>query len=91
MIQQNELIILLVGVGAALFIFLNRRRIVQIPQYRLLLVSYAALFVGWVFTIIEGFIWTDAMNIVEHACYMASSVASAVWCWIALVREDKVR
>lgn len=91
MIQQNELITLLVGVGVALFIYLNRRRIAQIPEYRWLIISYSALFLGWIFTIVESFILADTMNILEHTCYLSSSLAAAVWCWIALVRVEKVR
>ena len=86
MIQQNELITFLVGVGVMLFIVINRRRIVQIPGATWLLLSYSALFAGWVFTLVEGFILPGLMNTVEHACYMVSSLAAAVWCWIVLVK-----
>ena len=91
MIQQNELITFLVGTGVALFIFLNRRRIAQIPGSTWLLISYSALYTGWTLTIIEGFVLADVMNVLEHACYMASSVAAAAWCWIVLVRKGKVQ
>ncbi|MCJ7499416.1 hypothetical protein MUP29_04105 [bacterium] len=87
MIQQNELITFLVGFGVALFVWLNRRRIAQIPGSTWLLFSYSALLAGWTITIIEGFVLPDLMNALEHLCYMASSVAAAGWCWIALVKE----
>ena len=91
MIQQNELITFLVGTGVTLFIVLNRRRMARIPGSSWLLFSYSALYTGWIVTVIEGFVLADAMNALEHACYMASSGAAAVWCWIALVREGNVR
>jgi hypothetical protein len=87
MVQQNELITFLVGFGVALFLWLNRRRIVQIPGSTWLLLSYATLFAGWTFTLVEGFVLPDLMNALEHMCYLASSVAAAGWCWVVLVKN----
>lgn len=89
MIQQNELITFLVGVGAALFILINWRRIRGIPESGWLLAAYALLLSGWTLTLVEGFVFTEAMNALEHACYMISSLAMAVWCWSMFVRQGK--
>lgn len=86
MIQQNELITFLVGAGVALFLFINRRRITRIPGSPWLLFSYSALFTGWALTIVEGFVLGDIINILEHACYMVSSLTAAIWCWNVLVK-----
>jgi hypothetical protein len=91
MIQQNEMITFLVGFGVALFIWLNRRRIVQIPGSTWLFLSYSALFAGWTITLVEGFVLPDLMNALEHICYMASSVAAAGWCWVVLVQRRGTR
>lgn len=91
MIQQNELITFLVAAGVSLFIILNRRRLGQIPGSSWLFFSYSALFTGWVLTILEGFVLGNLMNFLEHACYMASSLAAAAWCWVVLVRGVKAR
>ena len=87
MMQQNELITFLIGAGTAAFIWLNRRRIAQIPGSNWLLLSYSALFAGWTITLVEGFVLPDLMNALEHMCYMASSVAAAGWCWVVLVKR----
>jgi hypothetical protein len=89
MIQQNELITFMVGIGVALFILINRRRIARIPGSSWLLLSYSALLAGWTLTIVEGFVLADVTNVIEHACYMASSMAAAVWCWIVLVKGER--
>ncbi len=91
MIQQNELITFLVAAGVTLFLIINRRRIVQIPGSSWLLLSYSALFMGWFLTLVEGFVLENLMNILEHACYMASSLTAAVWCWAFLVKGVKAR
>ena len=88
MINQNELITFLVGAGVALFVWLNRRRIAQIPGSTWLLISYSTMLTGWTLTIIEGFILPDLMNALEHVCYMASSLAAAGWCWMVLVKKE---
>jgi hypothetical protein len=89
MIQQNELITFLVGTGVALFIIIHSHRIARIPGSTWLFLSYSALFTGWILTLVEGFVLADVMNILEHACYMASSLTAAVWCWIVLVKGER--
>jgi len=88
MIQHNELITFLVGTGVALFIFINRRRIKQLPGSTWLFLSYSVLYVGWTLTIVEGFMMEEIVNLLEHACYMVSSISAALWCWIVLVTEE---
>lgn len=80
MIQQNELITFLVSVGVMLFILFNRRRIMEIPAAPILLFSFTALFAGWMLTLAEGIVLPALMNLLEHACYAASSLGAAVWC-----------
>ncbi|MDF1526128.1 MAG: hypothetical protein RRA15_05195 [bacterium] len=91
MIQQSELITFLIGAGTATFIYLNRRRIANIPGSNWILLAYSALFAGWTITIVEGFVLPDFMNALEHVCYMASSMAAAGWCWIALIKERGIQ
>jgi hypothetical protein len=88
MVQQNELVTFLVGAGVVFFIWLNRHRIAQIPGHTWLLYSYFALFAGWTLTIVEGYVLPDMVNILEHACYMLSSLTAAAWCWFILFRSD---
>jgi len=88
MIQQNELITFLVATGVVLFIWFNRRRVVQIPGSAWLLLSYSALYLGWSLTILEGFVLAEIMNALEHVCYMVSSITAAAWCWIVLVKGE---
>ena len=91
MIEQNELITFLIGSGVVLFLWLNRRRIVRIPGYNWLLYSFMAFFTGWCLTILEGFVLHDLMNVLEHFCYMVSSITAAVWCWFILFAEGRIR
>ena len=90
-IQENELITFLISTGVAVFVFLNRRRMARIPGSTWLLLSYSALFTGWTLTLVEGFVLPDLVNVLEHACYMVSSMAAAVWSWVVFVKERKTQ
>jgi hypothetical protein len=81
MIQGNELIMLLLAIGCAAFIVVNRKKVHRIPEAGTLLSAFGILLAGYGLTILEGLLWKEALNMVEHVCYAASSVLMTVWCW----------
>jgi hypothetical protein len=81
MIQQNEIIMLLLSIGCMIFILVNKQKVSRIPLAKTLIAGFYVLFAGYVFTIFEGLIWEDFLNVLEHICYTASSILVAVWCW----------
>lgn len=81
MIQQNELIIFLLGLGVLTFILANRWRISRFPAWRVLVASFCILLLGWLLTILEDILWRDLLNFAEHISYALSSLLIAFWCW----------
>ncbi|MEE4603789.1 MAG: hypothetical protein V2J65_21080 [Desulfobacteraceae bacterium] len=81
MIQQNEIIMLLLGVGCMIFILVNRQKVKRIPVAKILIAGFYVLLAGYVLTILEGLFWNEFLNVLEHICYSASSILMAVWCW----------
>jgi len=81
MIQENELIIFLLGMGGMLFILVNRSRIEGLPAWNVLMASFFILLGGWLLTIVEGLFWQDFFNFLEHFSYTLSSIFIALWCW----------
>jgi len=81
MIQQNEIIMLLLGIGCMIFILVNKQKVKRIPLAKLLIAGFYVLLAGYVLTILEGLFWKDFLNVLEHICYTASSILMAVWCW----------
>ena len=81
MIQQNEIIMLLLGIGCMIFIWVNKHKVKRIPLSKTLIAGFYMLVAGYVFTIVEGFLLRDFLNVLEHICYTASSILVAVWCW----------
>ena len=81
MIQQNEIIMLLLGIGCMIFILVNKQKVKRIPLAKLLIAGFYVLLAGYVLTILEGLFWKDFLNVLEHIFYATSSILMAVWCW----------
>jgi hypothetical protein len=71
----------LLSTGCVIFIFVNRQKLKRIPLARTLIAGFSVLLAGYALTILEGLLWNDFLNILEHICYTASSILLAVWCW----------
>jgi len=91
MIFENELIMLLLGLGVLAFHLRNRSAFNRIIHAPLLSASLYLLVAAWCFTVLEGFFWHDLLNLLEHACYAASSLLLTLWVWKRLQRADGER
>jgi Na+/H+-dicarboxylate symporter len=83
LVQQNEIVMLLLGVAVLIFTIKNRSGLKHLPEYMLLMTAFYLLLITWLATVLEGFIWNTFFNVLEHAGLAVSSVLTAVWCWKA--------
>ena len=81
MIQENEIVMAVLGLGVSILALVNRHQLKRIPFFRVLISSFSILAAGWVLTVLEGFFWSALLNVLEHVCYAASSTLVAAWCW----------
>jgi len=81
MVQENEVINLLMGLGALPALFLLVRH-GQAPRLPLLYGAFLAIFAAQVFTIVEGFLWRELFNGLEH---LSLALSGVLFC-IALAR-----
>jgi hypothetical protein len=88
MIQENEVIMLLLGLGGLIFILANRLRLKRLPASNILIAGYYVLLAGWVLTVLEGLFWGEVLNFLEHLCYAGSAVLLAAWSWIVFGKEE---
>ena len=89
MIQENEIILLLLGTGVLIFLLGNRQKLKHIPVWKILIAGFCVILAGWVLTVLEGFFWKELFNLLEHACYAGGSILMAVWCFKVFVnRKD---
>ena len=89
MLQENEVVMLIMGIGVMALILANRIHVKKIKFWRILVLSYTVLLTGWIFTVLEGFILENLLNISEHVCYMLSACLLITWCWKSANREKK--
>ena len=87
--QENEIIMLLIGVCILFFILGNRSRLNSLPSSKLLIMGFFVILSGWFLTVLEGFFWKGVLNILEHICYAGSSVLVALWCWRVFGRQEE--
>ncbi len=81
MIEENEIVMLIIGLGVLIFVLGNRMQLKRIPSAGFLLLAFHALLAGWVLTVLEGFFWGELLNYLEHMSYAVASFLLAVWCW----------
>jgi hypothetical protein len=81
MVQENEIIMFVLGLGVFIFILANYSRLKRIPSIRLLITGYCLFLAGWSLTILETFYWPTVLNYLEHISYAAGAIIMAVWSW----------
>jgi hypothetical protein len=85
-IQENELVMLMLGAGVFAFTLAHRRMLNRIQAVGLLLAGFYVLLAGWILTVLEGFFLNEVLNSMEHSCYAVSTVLLAAWCWKVFCR-----
>lgn len=80
MIQENELVSLLLGIGILVFFLASHQRLIRLPMWQVLMAAYSFLLAGLVLTVAEGFFLDQLLNSLEHLCYGLSAIATAFWC-----------
>ena len=82
-LHENEVIQLLLGLGAVIFVVANRKRLRDVPDYGLLRLAFYSVLLAWVATVAEEFVADrpgyHVINLIEHAFYTSSTVMLCVW------------
>ena len=86
--EENEVVMLLLGVGVLLFMLLRWPQLKQLPAAHLLILGFSILLAGWAATVLEGLFaensfYCQLFNYLEHGCYAGSAVMIAWWSWRA--------
>jgi hypothetical protein len=89
MVGENEIIILLLGVGVLIFSLSNPLRIRRLPEWKILRASFRVLLLGWVLAVLKRFVWESVFHLLEHVSYAASMVLLALWCWKVFPKEGR--
>ena len=87
MIQANEILNLILFLGVLFFILKNRPELNRLPALALLMGGFHMLVLAAALTIVEGFFWEAALNVLEHVCYAAGALLMAIWCGLVFTRR----
>lgn len=79
-LKQTEILMLLVGLAALLFLGLNWRRLAHVPHRRLIAAAVASLAVAWLATNLEELLWRDFFNLIDHLGYALFGALICLWC-----------
>ena len=79
MVQENEIVTLVLAFAVVLFAGLRRHELDGLPRVGLLRLAFLAFLASWVATVAEGFIWPDALNLVEHAGFAVGTLLLVWW------------
>ena len=80
---HDELLMLIIAFAVIIEIVATFRYLRRIPHAGILMGSFAALVLGCLFTVTEGFVWTGLFNVLEHLSMMFGAVLLALWCGLA--------
>jgi len=90
MIRENEIILLILGVGVLVLIVANYTRLKRYPSTNTLIAGFCFNLLGWSLTNLEGFIWEETLNFAEHLCYFAGALCLAAWVWSAKALDEEM-
>jgi len=90
MFHENEIVMLLLGVGVLILVLANRIRLKRVPESKILIAGFYILLAGWAMTVLEGFFWENLLNYLEHICYVGSSLLVVIWCWKVFRGKNEV-
>lgn len=79
MVQENEIVTLVLAFAVVLFAGLRRRELDDLPRVGILRLAFLAFLASWVATVAEGFVWPEALNVVEHAAFSVGTVLLSWW------------
>lgn len=87
MFQENEVVSLLIGLGALVFLLANLPRLRRGANWQVLFGGFCVYLAARVLTVLEGVFWPAGLNVLEHFCYAGSAVLLAAWCWLSFGRR----
>ena len=79
MIQENEVLALIFFIGLLLFVFINNKILKGIFAKKIFVGFLFFMFIVRVATVLEGVLWSEALNIIEHISLVLVAVFFLLW------------
>ena len=79
MIQENEVLALILFIGLLFFISINNKILKGIFAKKIFAGFLFFMFIVRVTTVLEGVLWSEALNIIEHISLVLVAVFFLLW------------
>ena len=80
-VSHDELIMLIISLAVVIQIVANFHFLKRLPGSPLILSSFAFVALSAFCTVVEGFVFVEVLNYIEHLSFMTASILLAIWCW----------
>lgn len=90
MFQESEIVDLLMAVFLTPIMYVAFAK-VHLSGKRWFLLGYLAMMTAYVFTVVEGYVAPDLINLLEHASYAIAGLGFAGGAWNVLVDTRRRR
>ena len=88
MVQESEVVRLAQAIQFTVSVVALHRAI-RLPRLPFIYAGAFLLVCANVFTVVEGLVWFELFNSLEHVCYATAGILFAVGCWsLATARAD---
>ena len=88
MFEEQELLVLLLGVGLLVYGIFKRSDLTSIPYSGVIISAYLVMLAGWGISVLESAFYPYILNILEHIACMGGSLLLAIWAWFALKKQS---
>lgn len=81
MIEFGEVAVLVLGIAVVGYALMERAKFARLPLWGLLLGSLITLTLSWLCSVLEGVLWAESFQILEHLLTTLACALLAVWSW----------
>ena len=89
MFEVRESMALIAACVVSTFFYLHRAKLVRLPYWGLLMVSFGLLVSSLACSMIEELFWKEVLDFVQHLLAPLSVVLLAIWSWLTFVRHKE--
>lgn len=86
---HDEVLMLIISCAVVVEIAATYRHLRQISHAFLLLGSFAGLALGSLSTVVEGFLWAELFNWLEHLSLTAGAILLTLWCALVFGPQNR--
>jgi len=89
MIEESKLLMLLLAIGLWLFLIVNKKKVKQLPEFKVFLGGLVSVTFSWFILLLEVFFHLEVFESLEHIFLLCSTCLFAVWSFRVFPKKTK--